>query len=259
MRSLAVVVLVLATTPALALTPLPEKTDHSVYDAANVIDAATEARLESLDTDLYAKTGLAMVIVTVPKLDAETIDQLAVRVQHDWGVGKKGTDESVVIAVAVEDRKIFIATGYGSEGYLPDGKVGEIRDRARPLLAANDYAHGVLQIAQEVAPIAAAAHHVVLDDSVRSVTPAPRARDTGCGSTIPTIVFFAIFAVIALLGRRGGGGGGLGGFLPGMVLGSMFGRNGGGGGGGDDFGGGGGGFGGFGGGSGGGGGAGGDF
>jgi len=255
MRILAVVALVLATAPAHALTPLPTRADHSVYDAAGVIDAATEARLEALDTELFAKAGVAMVVVTVPKLDGETIDQLAVRVQHDWGVGAKGKDESVVVAVAIAERKIFIATGYGSEGYLPDGKVGEIRDRARPLLAANDYAHGLLQIAQEIAPIAAAAHQVALDDSVRP-TAAP-VRDTGCGSTIPTLVFFAVFAVIALLGRRGGGGGGLGAFLPGVLLGSMFGR--GRGGGGDLGGGGGGGFGGFGGGSGGGGGAGGDF
>ena len=250
MRRIAIAaVVVLTAAQAHAVTPLPARADHSVYDAAEVIDPATEARLEALDTDLMAKTGVAVVIVTVPKLEAETIDQLAVRVQHDWGVGVRGKDESVVIAVAVADRKIFIATGYGSEGYLPDGKVGEIRDRARPLLAAGDYAQGVLQIAQDIAPIAAEAHHATLDASVRPAATA--ARGPGCGSTVPTLVFFVVFALFALLNRRGGGGGG---FLPGILLGSLFGRGRGGGGGG-----GGGGFGGFGGGSGGGGGAGGDF
>src|SRR6478752_3472914 len=88
--------LVLAAPAAHAVTPLPARGDTSVYDAANVIDPATESKLEALDTELWQKAGVSQVIVTVPKLEDETIDQLAVRVQHDWGVGVKGKDESVV-------------------------------------------------------------------------------------------------------------------------------------------------------------------
>jgi uncharacterized protein len=192
------------------------------------------------------KAGVAIVVVTVPKLVDETIEQLAVRVQHDWGVGTKGHDESVVIALSVGDRKIFVATGFGSEGYLPDGKVGEIRDHAHDALHAGDFAGGIVAIDREVAAIAATAHGVALT-GVPPAAPTPRER--GCDGTLPTM---AIFLIVFLLFGRGGGGGG---FLAGAVLGNMFGR----GGSGSDGGGGGGGFGGFGGGSGGGGGAGGDF
>jgi uncharacterized protein len=239
---------VFATGIAGAVTPLPPRGDHSVYDAANVVDPQVEATLEAIDTELMQKAGVAMVFVTVQKLDGETIDQLAVRLQHDWGVGTAAKNESIVVAVAVEDRKIFIATGYGSEGYLPDGKVGEIRDHVRDKLHTGDFSGGLLQIAHEVAPIAAAAHGVTLDGA-----PAVRttARDTGgCGGISPLMIMMIIVLVFSMFGRgrRGGGGG----FLAGAVLGSMFNRGGGGDGGG-------GGFGGFGGGSGGGGGAGGDF
>ena len=252
MRSVLVAGLVAAMAiGAHAATPLPTHGATSVYDAGDVIDASTEASLEQLDSELLAKTGVAMVVVTVPKLVDETIDQLAVRVQHDWGVGTKGKDESVVIALSLADRKIFIATGYGSEGYLPDGKVGELRDHATPQLKANAYGAGILQIAREAAGIAAAEHKVALDDSVRAIAPQPHER----GSILPMVLFFIVFAVFAIFGSRrgGGGGGGGGGFLAGAVLGSMFNN---GGRGGDS---GGGGFGGFGGGSGGGGGAGGSF
>src|SRR4051812_2135739 len=145
--------IVLAAPAAHALTPLPARGDTSVHDAANVIDDATEAKLEALDTELWQKTGVAQIIVTVPKLEGETIDQLAVRIQHDWGVGSAGKDESVVIALSVADRKVFIATGYGTESYLPDGKVGAIRDDAKPQLAHNDFSNGIYTIARETADV----------------------------------------------------------------------------------------------------------
>jgi uncharacterized protein len=256
MRSLAASVLVaLAAATASAATPLPVREDKSVYDVANIIDVASEAQLEALDAELMQKAGVAVVVVTVPRLEGETIDQLAVRVQHDWGVGRKATDESVVIALSLEDRKLFIATGYGAEGYLPDGKVGEIRDHATPQLKAADYSGGVLRIAQEVAAVAAKEHGVTLTGvpSVQQRGP----QGTGCTGSMPTLIIFVVLLFLAFGRRRGGGGfGGGGGFWSGAVLGSMFGRNSGGS---SGDGGGGGGFGGFGGGSGGGGGAGGDF
>lgn len=243
-------------TRARARTPLPARGDHAVYDTAGVIDAPTVARIESLDRELVAKTGVPIVIVTVPKLASdETIEQLAVRVQHDWGVGQRGKDESVVIALAVADRKIFFATGYGSEGYLPDGKVGAIRDSVHGKLAANDFSGGLWDATNRLATIAAAAHGTTLIGA--APVRAPAARDDV--SWWPMVVVFGVFAVLLVLGRRHGGGGGGGGFFTGVLLGNLLsggrgGWGGGGGGGGD-----GGGFGGFGGGSGGGGGAGGNF
>ena len=234
---------------ALALTALPARTDASVYDQAGVLDATTAARIEALDADLWKKAGVAQVVVTVPKLEGETIEQLAVRVQHDWGVGAKGKDESVVIALSKDDHKIFIATGYGAEGYLPDGKVGALRDHATPLLHAGKYGEGLLLLTKEIAAIAAAEHHVTLDDSVP--VPEMHATDGGQPWWVPLAIFGA-FIAFAAFSRRGGGGGG-GWFLP------MGGGGWGGGSSSSHDSGGGGGFGGFGGGSGGGGGAGGDF
>jgi uncharacterized protein len=261
---LAVTALVALAGVAHATTPLPARADHSVYDAAHVL--GDTSRLEAINTELMQKAGVAIVVVTVPRLEGETIGDLAVRVQHDWGVGVKGKDESAVIAVSVEDRKVFIATGYGSEAYLPDGKVGAIRDQATPALHANDYAGGVLVLDTEVARVAAAAHGVTLT-GVPAVQ--QREADTGegwFGAIFFIVLIFLVVGVIAARHRRGGGGGGSGGggFWLGALLGNLLsnlgrgGRGGGwGGGGGGDSGGGG--FGGFGGGSGGGGGAGGSF
>lgn len=258
---LALSVLVATATAASAATPLPPRGDHSVYDTASVIDDVREQQIEAINTELMQRAGVAVVVVTVPKLVDETISELAVRVQHDWGVGVKGKDESVVIALAVEDRKIFLATGYGSEGYLPDGKVGAIRDLATPSLRKNDYSTGLYTADLAVAQAAAAAHNVTLS-GVPAAPVAQREAPNGVG----TLILFGVVALLVLGGMFGrgrggpGGGGGFGSFATGALLGSLLGgnRGGWGSGGGSDSGGGGG-FGGFGGGSGGGGGAGGSF
>lgn len=260
MRALLAAAIVVATvTGAAARTPLPTPSDHSVYDLANVIDDARERQMEAINSELFARAKVAIVVVTVPRLVDETISELAVRVQHDWGVGVRGSDESVVIALSVDDRKIFLATGYGSESYLPDGKVGEIRDRATPLLRANDFSAGLYTADLAVAQAAAAAHGITL----AGVPPAQRTQassdDYGGLIALGVLILFVV-VVGALRGRGGrGGGGGAGGFWAGALLGTLIGNRGSGGGFGSGGGSGGGGFGGFGGGSGGGGGAGGDF
>jgi uncharacterized protein len=40
--------------------------------------------------------------------------------------GRKGSDRGVLVLLAVDDHKYRIEVGYGLEGILPDGKVGDI-------------------------------------------------------------------------------------------------------------------------------------
>jgi hypothetical protein len=93
-----------AASTAWARTALPERGDRSVHDAAGVIDDGVEQKMEMLHTELWQKARVAIVIVTVPRLEDETIEELAVRIGQSWGVGQKGKDEGVVVALSVEDR-----------------------------------------------------------------------------------------------------------------------------------------------------------
>lgn len=249
-----------------AATPLPSKEQgRYVYDVAGVIDDATEQKMQMLHREVVEKAGMTIVVLTVPKLENETIDELAVRVGHDWGTGQAKTDEGAVVAFSLEDRKIFIATGYGSEGYLPDSKVGRIRDEARQISAKGDLSSAIALISARLAQAAAAEHNVTLTGL--PTLESPPARRRGCGAGGILVVLILVFALGGLINRNrrgggrfgGGGGGGLWtGILLGQVLGALMGGGRGGGGFGGGFGGGGG-LGGFGGGGFGGGGAGGDF
>ena len=156
--------------------------------------------------------------------------------------------------LAVKDRKRWIETGYGLEGILPDGKVGEIGRQMVPMLRNNDFDGAVTLAVDEISQIIAQDAGVKLQPLTRGGAQQQQPHATA-GQIVGGICFL-ILVVIFLIWA---GGHGLLGFLLGMFLGS--GRWGGGGFGGGGFGGGGGGsgFGGFGGGSTGGGGAGGSW
>jgi uncharacterized protein len=230
-----------------------------VNDFAHAIDDANSQRLAAYCGIVERSTGAQIAIVTVDTLDGDDVADVANRLYHQWGVGKKPNDEGVLILFAVKDKKDRAEIGYGLEPVITDADAGSIMRGLRPILRQGSYGPAALAAAQQLGAKIAAAKNVTLpiDPRVRTRTVVSR------GPSIPwPLIVIGIFFILSLLGRiGGGGGGGVTGFLTGMFLGNMMGRGGGGGWSGGGFGGssggggGGGGFGGFGGGDSGGGGA----
>jgi uncharacterized protein len=253
---------------ALARTwPKPE---GFVSDFAGIVDPASRDSIQALALELREKTGIELAVVTLPDLGGEEIEPAAADLFEKWGIGKKGSDEGVLILLAAKERRVRIEVGYGLEGILPDGLCGSIIRRVMaPELAQGRIGTGLLLGARAVAGVIAKDRGVPITGA--SALPAEDQGDEGGHPGIFLVALFVALVVSAIL-RRGssgrrwrsrrspwwGGGGGPGGF-GGMFGG--FGGMGGGFGGGGNFGGGGGGggFGGFGGGRGGGGGASGGF
>ena len=71
-------------------------------------------------------TSTQIVIVTLPDLGGADIATYATELGQQWGVGQQGQDNGVVILVSRDDRAVFIATGYGLEGAIPDAIAGRI-------------------------------------------------------------------------------------------------------------------------------------
>jgi len=240
-----------------------------VNDLAQVMTADQVATLESKLVAYDDSTSNQVVIVTVPTIGEEPIADFALKIMRDWGVGNKKTNNGIVILAAIKERQVFIATGYGLEGAIPDITAKEIVDNEIiPHFKApgqDNYYRGFDQATDAIARAAAGEYKA--PDGYR-----PKgSRGHGGGGNVIGIGVIALIILFLIIGRGGGGrgGGGLfsgGGMLP-FILGSMLGSSsrGSGWGGGDSGGGwsggdsGGGGFGGFGGGSGGGGGAGGSW
>jgi uncharacterized protein len=236
----------------MAEKPFP-KHQGLVNDFANVIPLEYEQKLVALTNELLQKTGTPVVVVTMPDIGGAEYNDYVNRLYSAWGIGKKGEDKGVLVFVTIKERKMRIETGYGLEGILPDGLVGEIRDQYMlPYFKENRFGEGLLNGTGAISQVIAKHAGATLTGQT-PVRPAPRKRRSGL-SFLPFlfIILFFIFAA-----RRRGASWLL--FLP-LLLGggrSYGPRHGGGFGG--SFGGFGGGFGGFGGGMSGGGGAGGSF
>ncbi len=213
-----------------------------INDFAGVIPQGEKQKMGILAKEVLQKTGASVVVATMPTIgdadDATYVNEL----YQAWGIGKKGEDKGVLIFLALEERRVRIETGYGVEGILPDGLVGEVLDKyAVPFLKRGEYGKGLHNALAAVSVVIAKDADVELTGEIE-IYRAPKRRARRIG--IFPIVF--IILILFSLLRRGRGG-----ILPLLLLTSMGGRGGFGGG----FGGFSGGFGGFGGGMSGGGGA----
>jgi uncharacterized protein len=239
-----------------------------VTDLAGAIEAGTKSRLEALCTELQEKTGAQMAIVTVHSLEGQSVENYAVDLYKQLGVGSKQDNRGVLLLVSPDERKYRIEVGYGLEPVINDARAGDAGRAMVPFLRQGDYSKATETAAWMLAKYVADDRGVTL--SGQPPARAVRPRDNGSGG-FPTWLILAFFLFIWFLsnlgsgGRRGGGGGSSWWLWPLLFSGMGRGGRGGWGGGGSSWGGGGwgggggdsggGGFGGFGGGSSGGGGA----
>ncbi|MFH1243211.1 MAG: TPM domain-containing protein [Pseudomonadota bacterium] len=179
--------------------PFPRPTGL-VNDFANVIPPPYKQRLTALTGELLEKTGVPVVVVTMPDIGGAEYNDYANRLYSSWGIGKKGQDKGVLIFVTIKERKMRIETGYGVEGILPDGLAGEIRDRYMlPYLKENKFGEGLLKGTLAVAQVIAKSEGVRLKGEVSSEEPEKKPS----GLSFLPIVFILI--VFLLISRSRGG------------------------------------------------------
>ena len=239
-------------------------TGQLVNDNGDFLSPREEQRLTTMLTDYADSTSTQIVIVTLPSLNGWDAGEYATELGRAWGVGQQGQDNGVVILATREDRQLYIATGYGLEGAIPDVIAGRIiRNIMVPAFRNGDFYGGFVE-AVDALVLAAEGEFEAIPTSNQS---------DDVPSVSPLLIFFMLYILLMVIRSSGGGGkgggrryrrGGDNSALPWIVWGAMnqgSHSSGGSWGGGGGFGGfsGGGGFGGFGGGSFGGGGAGGSW
>ena len=276
----ACVILLSATHVSLAQTgqspvPLPSPFT-AIVDNANVIDAGTRTKLESIYRNLEQRADIQFAVVTVDTTEGQEPADYALAIYRGWGIGSK-TNDGFLLLIAVKDRKYYTEVGYHLEGDLNDGLVGEIqRQYLVPQFKQGNYSQGVYDTVQAYVATLAQKRGFTVEgiDQSYAYRESPRSRpgissgSGGLSSSCCTLLIILGVIILLLASVRGGRGGGGGGWWSIFLLSSLLnsgGRGGGWGGSssgwsGGGFGGGGGGFGGgFGGGSAGGGGAGGGW
>ena len=144
---------------------LPKPTDY-VNDLAHVLSPNAVTRLDSICAQLnHSRANTQVAILTIHSLDGDDAADWANKVEDRWRIGKKGSDRGVLVLLAVDDHEWRIDVGYGLEGILPDGELGEIGRSIVPYLRARDYDDATLAAVGKVAQIIAFDSKIKISDT----------------------------------------------------------------------------------------------
>src|SRR6266513_568307 len=173
-----------------------------VSDLAGVIAPEARTRLEALCAEVEQKTGAQMAIVTVQSLDGEGVENYAVDLFKQLGVGSKKDNRGVLLLVAPHEHKYRIEVGYGLEPVINDARTGDAGRAMVPFLRQGDYGDAVETAAWQLAKYIADDSGVTLsgEPPVRRI----RHRNNGGGSGIFWL-FVGLIILFSFLGRASGG------------------------------------------------------
>lgn len=176
----------------------PGKPTGYVSDFAGVISTSQKQEIESKLSALEKNTGNEVAVVTVKSLGGDTVENFALKLFQEWGIGSKKNNNGVLILVAPTEREVRIEVGYGLEGAITDLQSGNIiRQVMIPAFKTGDYGAGISRAADAVTAI-------IMDspEAARYLESAPRAD-----SIFATIennlasVIFVFIIVLNIFGR----------------------------------------------------------
>ncbi|HHV07544.1 MAG TPA: TPM domain-containing protein [Firmicutes bacterium] len=195
--------------------PAPPQPAQSINDLAGLLNEETRQELETIGAEIWEQTKADVVLVTVPSLDGVSIEEYALTLFRNWGLGDKDKNNGVLLLVDKErllqgqPGKVRIEVGYGLEGAIPDGKAGRILDEmVLPLWEQKDYNGGIR--AGYMALVAAVGNEYGIDLGANTkLAPAVEYTSTNSGgfmsfilAVLPIMIFFVVFLVTASLRRR---------------------------------------------------------
>jgi uncharacterized protein len=220
-KAAALFVLCAALLPCLAVTsaraqpaPLPAARGY-VNDFANVISPQAAQQLDELARIVQTRSGGEIAIVTLPDLEGRPVEETALRIGREWGVGAQGdigdrrrNAGTVILLVPKEsssDNRGYcrVETGMGAEGFITDATAGSICRAATDRFRVTDYSGGLLIVTSAVAEAYAREFGFSLAEGelpVRRV----RSPEPGGGSAIMSIALFLIIMFLASRGRGSG-------------------------------------------------------
>lgn len=188
---------------------------HWVTDQTGTLSAdeirSLEARLKAIE----AANSNQIVVVIIPTIGMESLEETALLIAEQSGVGKKEKNNGILLLIAKNDRKMRIEVGYGLEGALPDVLAGTIiRNEISPSFRSGDYYGGILAGVEAI------------DRSTRNEYTADPEGGKHGGGILPLLLLLAVLFVLfngmrrrrygllpmGIPGPFGGGRGRMGGF-----------------------------------------------
>ena len=182
---------------------LQQKPNKLVNDYTTTLTADQQQVLEQKLVAFDDSTSTQIAVVIIPTLNGNDVSDYGVRLGRAWGIGGKERNNGVLLLIvngdkANGDRKLYIGTGYGVEGALPDITAKHIIDDVIvPNFKGDDYYRGIEEGTDAIM------------QAVKGEYKAPegynsRKNKGGIGRIIFIIIIIVIF--LAISGGKGGGG-----------------------------------------------------
>ncbi|MDO8624744.1 MAG: TPM domain-containing protein [Candidatus Diapherotrites archaeon] len=135
---------------AVSLDQMPTPQGY-VTDLTDVLSAEQKATLESRLGQIDANTTVEIAIAIVDSTGTMPIEMFANSLGNKWKVGKTDVFNGVMVVIAVDDRRYFIATAKGIEGTLPDLVTHDIGEQDLvPYFREGDYFSGLSAMADDL-------------------------------------------------------------------------------------------------------------
>ncbi|MEO1257680.1 MAG: TPM domain-containing protein [Bacteroidota bacterium] len=165
-----------------------------VNDYANLLSPGQVSALERKLVAYDDSTSTQIAVVIENSLDGDDIFEYSFRLAEKWGIGRAGKNNGVLVYIAFQDRKLYIQTGYGAEGFLPDVMARRIIDQViAPSFRNQDYYGGLNRATDIIMKLGTGEYQN--DDVYREDFP------------FEVLLFIIIFIIIVIIINRGGGGG----------------------------------------------------
>lgn len=111
--------------------PMVHLQDYTRY-VSNVDQILSNQATTTIDSILYhleQQTGIETLVVAVNEIEGGDCFEFALQLGQQHGIGKKETNNGLVILLVTEERCIQFVTGYGLEGVLPDAICKRIQNQ----------------------------------------------------------------------------------------------------------------------------------
>ena len=160
-----------------------------VNDYAGMISPPAKSKIEEGLRAFEQSDSTQIVILTIPSLEGENIEEFGIKVAETWKIGQQVKDNGVLFIVSKQERKIRIEVGRGLEGKLTDLMAGRIIDQVvKPRFKQGDFDGGF------IAGVSS------LIDATRGEFKADRRsarqRQRGVPPFLTIFLFFGIFTLI---------------------------------------------------------------
>ncbi len=164
---------------------------NRVNDYAHLLSPATISQLDNALGHFEQQESTQIVVLTVPSLEGDSLDDFSMRVAEKWKIGRKGLDNGAILLIAKQERKLRIEVGYGLEGKLTDLVSGRIiRNIILPRFKQGNFDQGVQDgVAAMMAAVKGEFH-------VEAGRPGRGRTDNPLGAIGPLAIFFGFLGMI---------------------------------------------------------------